>query len=55
MKIITLVTTLMLAATPAFAAPSKPNILIILTDDHGYGDIGAHGHPFLKTPNMDKL
>ena len=41
------------------AAPSertgKPNVIIILADDQGYGDIGAHGHPFLKTPNMDKL
>ena len=34
---------------------NKPNVLIILSDDQGYGDIGAHGHPFLKTPNMDKL
>ena len=44
-----------LAAATAFAAPTKPNVLIVLTDDQGYGDIGAHGHPFLKTPNMDKL
>lgn len=34
---------------------SKPNVIIVLTDDQGYGDIGAHGHPFLKTPNLDKL
>ena len=45
-----------LAATAtAMAATDRPNVLIILTDDQGYGDIGAHGHPFLKTPNMDKL
>jgi arylsulfatase A-like enzyme len=37
------------------AGPERPNVLIILTDDQGYGDLGAHGHPFLKTPNMDKL
>ena len=36
-------------------ATSKPNILIILIDDAGYGDFGCHGHPFLKTPNIDKL
>lgn len=35
--------------------PDQPNFLFILTDDQGYADIGAHGHPFLKTPNMDKL
>jgi arylsulfatase A-like enzyme len=33
----------------------KPNILFILTDDQGYGDLGRHGHPFLKTPHTDRL
>ena len=28
---------------------------LILTDDQGYGDVQAHGHPYLKTPNMNKL
>ncbi len=35
--------------------PHQPNFIFILTDDQGYGDIGAHGHPLLKTPNFDKL
>ncbi|NBR49938.1 arylsulfatase, partial [bacterium] len=34
---------------------SKPNIIFILTDDQGYGDISAHGHPLLKTPNFDRM
>ena len=34
---------------------SKPNIIFILTDDQGYGDLGRHGHPILKTPNLDRL
>ncbi len=38
----------------ALAAP-KPNIIFILTDDQGYGDISAHGNPILKTPNLDRL
>lgn len=35
--------------------PARPNVLIILTDDQGYGDFSCHGNPVLKTPNMDKL
>ena len=34
---------------------AKPNVIIILTDDQGYGDFSCHGNPLLKTPNMDKL
>ncbi len=37
------------------AAPVKPNIIFILTDDQGYGDLSAHGHPLLKTPNFDRM
>jgi arylsulfatase len=48
-----------LLALPSFSlaelAGSKPNILFILTDDQGYGDLSAHGNPVLKTPNLDKL
>ncbi len=42
-------------AIPAHAAPAKPNILFILTDDQGYGDWSTNGHPLLKTPHVDKL
>lgn len=34
---------------------AKPNVIIILTDDQGYGDLSAHGNPVLETPNLDKL
>src|SRR6188508_1253647 len=37
------------------AVSAKPNVIIVLVDDVGYGDFGCHGHPFLKTPNIDRL
>jgi arylsulfatase len=40
----------------AFAAQAAPpNIIFIITDDQGYGDVSAHGNPVLKTPHLDRL
>jgi arylsulfatase len=36
-------------------AGKRPNIVFILTDDQGYGDLSCHGNPILKTPNIDRL
>ena len=36
-------------------AADKPNVVIVLTDDQGYGDLSCHGNPVLKTPNIDSL
>ncbi|MDB5274004.1 MAG: Arylsulfatase [Chitinophagaceae bacterium] len=36
-------------------AKSKTNIILIVTDDQGYGDLGVHGNPYIKTPHIDKL
>ena len=33
----------------------KPNVILIITDDQGYGDVAANGNKVIKTPNMDKL
>ena len=45
---------LMLAAS-FVQAQEKPNIVFILADDLGYGDLGCYGHPYSKTPNIDSL
>ena len=37
------------------AAGPKPNVLLILTDDLGYGDLACLGNPIVKTPNIDQL
>ena len=39
----------------ATALAGQPNVVLIITDDQGYGDMSCHGNPFLKTPNLDKL
>ena len=36
-------------------AASQPNVILVLTDDQGYGDLSCHGNPVLKTPHLDKL
>ena len=37
------------------AAITQPNVVLIVTDDQGYGDLRCHGNPVLETPNLDKL
>ena len=41
------------AAKPA--VQDRPNVVIIMTDDQGHGDLGVQGHPVLKTPRIDAL
>jgi len=58
-----LATSLSLILSLAFAvqiaaaqdSSERPNVILIMTDDQGYGDMACHGNPVLKTPNLDQL
>lgn len=41
-------------ATPR-PAGRPPNVIVILADDQGYGDLGSYGHPTIRTPNIDRM
>jgi N-acetylgalactosamine-6-sulfatase len=43
------------ATALAAAATPQPNIVFIFADDWGWGDLSCHGHPYVKTPNIDRL
>lgn len=40
---------------PSINIVERPNVIIVLSDDQGYGDFSCHGNPILKTPALDKL
>jgi arylsulfatase A-like enzyme len=53
MKPLTFLALLLISILPIQA--EQPNILLIMTDDQGYGDFAIHGNPYVKTPNIDTL
>lgn len=57
-RLVCLVAALSIAAVPApltAQQASPPNVILIITDDQGYGDVGVNGNPVLETPTMDRL
>jgi arylsulfatase/arylsulfatase A len=46
---------MILLAACQSVAPSRPNIVLIVTDDQGYGDFGFMGNPVVQTPEIDKM
>src|ERR1043166_9760253 len=54
-RILSLLTILLFQCCVAAAEPPRPNVLVILTDDQRWDAMSCAGHPFLKTPNMDRI
>jgi arylsulfatase A-like enzyme len=46
---------MVVAPSPGAPAPSRPNVLLILADDLGYGDLSRSGHPQHRTPAIDRI
>ena len=50
-----LVTFLLVSCQEKSDQGSRPNVILIMTDDQGYGDLACHGNPYIKTPHLDEL
>lgn len=53
MKFILLLSTLLVSISASLDA--RPNVIVVMTDDQGYGELSCHGNPVLKTPHLDDL
>jgi len=46
---------ILLSCFSLYAQSSKPNVIIVMTDDQGFGELSRHGNPVVKTPHLDKF
>ena len=44
-----------IACLGAAELPPRPNVILVMTDDQGYGELGCHGNPIIRTPNLDRM
>ena len=55
-RLLPFLTAVLLAAVPAHAAASaRPNIVLMMADDQGWGETGYNGHPHVQTPVLDEM
>lgn len=55
LALIVLVVVLQFVEVRGVFADEKPNIVLVMADDQGWGQVGYNNHPFLKTPNLDAM
>src|SRR5687768_5513431 len=54
-KILAAAAIVLCVASSVYAQTPRPNVILIITDDAGYGDLGSYGAPDIRTPNIDSL
>ena len=55
LALLVMLTLIGVLSSSSIADDTRPNIVFIFADDWGWGDLGCHGHPYVKTPNIDRL
>ncbi len=55
LPVVFLAAAVLYSGQPTASAADRPNIVFILADDLGYGDVKCYGHPYARTPHLDRL